>query len=129
MLTAPRIYYAMARDGVFFQAIGKLYERTQVPAAAILLQAILAAVIAFSGKYDQILSYVVSIDFIFFGLTGAALFRRTKPNYPVATIFFVAACFITVAATIRAEPATSSIGLGILAAGVPVYFLWTRKSG
>ena len=82
MLTAPRIYYAMARDGVFFKGIGTLYERTQVPAAAILLQAVLAAVIALSGRYDQILNYVVSIDFIFFGLTGAVLFRKsqTRPS-------------------------------------------------
>ena len=128
MLTAPRIYYAMARDGVFFRAIGTLYERTQAPAAAILLQAVLAAAIALSGAYDQILNYVVSIDFIFFGLTGAALFRKGRPDHPVTTLFFVAACWITVLATILKAPATSFIGLGILAAGVPVYFLWTAKN-
>jgi basic amino acid/polyamine antiporter, APA family len=127
MLTAPRIYYAMARDGVFFRAIGTLYERTQVPAAAILLQGVLAAAIALSGRYDQILNYVVSIDFIFFGLTGAALWRRRNPTYPLTTAFFVAACSVTVAATILKSPGTSSIGLAILAAGVPVYFLWTHK--
>ena len=129
MLTAPRIYYAMARDRVFFSAIGKLYERTQVPAAAIVLQGVLAAVIAFSGAYDQILNYVVSIDFIFFGLTGAALFRKSKPNHPLTTVFFVTACWITVLATILKSPGTSFIGLGILVAGVPVYFLWTAKTG
>jgi len=128
MLTAPRIYYAMARDGVFFSGIGKLYERTQAPAAAILLQGVLAAVIAVSGAYDQILNYVVSIDFIFFGLTGAALFRITKPDHPFMTVFFVAACWITVLATILKSPGTSFIGLGILGAGVPVYFLWTAKT-
>jgi basic amino acid/polyamine antiporter, APA family len=128
MLTAPRIYYAMARDGVFFKSIGMLYERTQAPAAAILLQAALAAAIAFSGRYDQILSYVVSIDFIFFGLTGTALYRRSRPRHPFTTLFFIAACWITVLATIFKAPRTSFIGLGILAAGVPVYFLWTVKS-
>jgi APA family basic amino acid/polyamine antiporter len=125
MLTAPRIYFAMARDGVFFRGIGKLYERTQVPAAAILLQGVLATVIALSGGYDQILNYVVSIDFIFFGLTGAALFRKARPAHPFMTVFFVAACWITVLATIAKSPGASFIGLGILAAGVPVYFLWT----
>jgi APA family basic amino acid/polyamine antiporter len=125
MLTAPRIYFAMARDGVFFKGIGKLYERTQVPAAAILLQGVLAAVIALSGGYDQILNYVVSIDFIFFGLTGAALFRKATPAHPFMTVFFVAACWITVLATIAKSPGASFIGLGILAAGVPVYFIWT----
>ncbi|HZL55508.1 MAG TPA: amino acid permease [Bryobacteraceae bacterium] len=128
MLTAPRIYYAMARDGVFFQKIGTLYERTQAPAAAIALQAVLAAGIAFTGRYDQILNYVVSIDFIFFGLTGAALFRKSRPAHPLTTVFFVAACWITVLATIFKSPGTSFIGLGILAAGVPVYFLWTAKN-
>ena len=127
MLTAPRIYYAMARDGVFFKSIGTLSERTQVPAAAILLQAVLAAVIAFSGRYDGILSYVVSIDFIFFGLTGAVLFRRAKPDHPFTTGFFVLACWVTVFATIWKAPGTSLVGLGILAAGVPVYLLWTAK--
>jgi len=128
ILTAPRIYYAMAKDGVFFRAVGTVYERTQAPAAAIALQAVLAAVIAFSGRYEQILSYVVSIDFLFFGLTGAALFRRARPHHPLMTVFFVAACWITVLATILKEPGTSFIGYAILIGGVPVYFLWTRKS-
>ena len=128
MLTAPRIYYAMAQDGVFFRGMGTLYERTQVPAAAIVLQAVLAVAIALSGRYDQILSYVVSIDFIFFGLTGATLYRKWRPEHPFTTLFFVAACWITVLATIFQSPGTSFIGLGILAAGVPVYFLWTLKN-
>jgi len=129
MLTAPRIYFAMARDRVFFAKIGTVYARTQAPAAAIALQAILAAAIVWIGGYDKILSYVVSSDFIFFGLTGAALFRRpqTKPAHPRSTIFFTAACWLTVLATIAKEPATSAIGLGILAAGVPVYYLWTKR--
>lgn len=121
-------YYAMAKDCVFFEAIGTLYQRTQVPAAAILLQALLAAAIAFSGRYDEILNYVVSIDFIFFGLTGAVLYRRTKPKHPLNTVFFVLACWVTMLATIWKSPATSLVGLGILAAGVPVYFLWTAKN-
>jgi APA family basic amino acid/polyamine antiporter len=85
-------------------------------------------VIALSGGYDQILNYVVSIDFIFFGLTGAALFRKARPDHPFMTVFFVAACWITVLATIAKSPGTSFIGLGILATGVPVYFLWTAKN-
>ena len=126
MLTAPRIYYAMARDGVFFRQIGTLHPRTQAPAAAIALQAVLAVAIAFSGRYDQILNYVVSIDFIFFGLTGVAAIRM-KTGHTLAAVFFAAICWITVAATIAKDPATSSIGLAILAAGVPVYWLWTNK--
>ncbi len=127
MLTAPRIYYAMARDGVFFERIGTVYERTQAPASAIALQAAFATIIALSGRYDQILNYVVSIDFIFFGLTGAALFRGQRPRHLAMTLFFVAACWVTVLATVAKSPGTSFIGIGILAVGVPVYFLWTAK--
>jgi APA family basic amino acid/polyamine antiporter len=78
MLTAPRVYYAMAKDGVFFRGVGHLNARTHAPVVAIALQGVWAAVIAYSGKYDQILSYVVALDAVFFGLTGAALivFRR-----------------------------------------------------
>ena len=71
---------------------------------------------------------MVSVDFIFFGLTGAVLLRGRAAHRPVLTLFFIGACWITVLATIAKEPATSLIGLAILAAGVPVYFLWTRKT-
>lgn len=70
MLTAPRVYFAMARDGLFFRWIAWLPKSTRAPVAAIALQGVLAVVIALSGRYEQILNYVVSIDFIFFGLTG-----------------------------------------------------------
>ena len=127
MLTAPRIYYAMAKDGLFFAKIGTVSARTQAPAAAIALQAVLAVAIAFSGRYDQILNYVVSIDFIFFGLTGAAAIRM-KTGHTGTAVFFVAACWYTVLATIVKDPRTSSIGLGFLGAGVPVYFLWAARN-
>jgi APA family basic amino acid/polyamine antiporter len=74
ILTAPRVYYAMARDGLFFKSVAWLAPRTRVPVVAIILQGILAMVIAVSGRYDQILNYVVSVDFIFFGLTGTCIF-------------------------------------------------------
>jgi len=67
MLTAPRVYFAMARDGLFFGAVAKLNPRSRVPVIAIVMQGLLATVIALSGKYEQILNYVVSVDFIFFG--------------------------------------------------------------
>jgi hypothetical protein len=74
ILTAPRVYYAMARDGLFFRAVGELHPKSRVPVVAIALQGLVAAVIAVSGRYEQILNYVVSVDFISFGLTGCALF-------------------------------------------------------
>ena len=82
ILTAPRVYYAMARDGLFFQSVGKLSPRTGAPVVAIILQGIAATIIALSGRYEQILNYVVSIDFISFGLTAASIFvlRRQPAN-------------------------------------------------
>ncbi len=80
MLTAPRVYFAMAEDGLFFRDVGRLHPKTRVPVVAIALQGVLAIVIALSGRYEQILNYVVSVDFIFFGLTAACIFvfRRRK---------------------------------------------------
>jgi APA family basic amino acid/polyamine antiporter len=137
ILTAPRVYYAMARDGVFFEAVGRVDPRTRVPTLAIVLQGTAAAVIALSGRYEQILNYVVSVDFISMGLTGAALFvyrRRGEagafraPGHPWTTLFFVLSCWLVVAATIYRYPRDSATGLAILALGLPVSFLWGRRA-
>ena len=138
MLTAPRVYFAMAKDGLFFERVGRVSERTRVPVAAIALQGLLAVVIALWGKYGQILSYVVSVDFVWFGLTAAAVFvfRRREgkgeggfrtPGHPFTTAFFVAACALVVAATVYAKPADSAVGFLILVAGVPVYLFWRSR--
>jgi APA family basic amino acid/polyamine antiporter len=136
MLTAPRVYYAMAEDGLFFKRVGWLHPRTRVPVVAIALQGVLAMLIAVSGQYEQILNYVVSVDFIAFGLTGTCLFvfRRSDenangfrvPGHPWTTLFFVAASWLVVLNTVYKYPANSAIGLAIVCAGVPVYFLWRR---
>jgi len=140
MLTAPRVYFAMAEDGLFFKSIGRLHKRTQAPILAIALQGILAAVIALSGRYEQILNYVVSVDFIFFGLTATCIFvfRRnilpatdrkvTVPGHPLTTILFVAACWLVVVNTVYKYPENTLIGLAILLAGIPAYFFWRWKN-
>src|SRR5262249_40248757 len=74
MLTAPRVYYAMARDGLFFKSVGKLWQRSQAPVVAIALQGVAAIVIACSGTYGEILNFEVTVDFIFFAITAASLF-------------------------------------------------------
>jgi len=135
MLTAPRVYYAMAADGVFFRAVARVNPKTHVPMVAIALQGVVAIIITLSGTYEQILSYVVSVDFIFFGLTGLALFifrRRLPPapfrtpGHPVTTAVFTLACWAVVIATIVRNPVNSAIGIGILAAGLLAYFAWRR---
>jgi len=139
MLTAPRVYFAMAEDGVFFRSVAIVSERTRVPVVAIGLQGAAASIIALSGTFGQILSYVVSVDFIFFGLTGAALFvfRRRDPGqavafkaplHPFTTGLFVIACAVTVIATVWNNPTNSLIGYAILAAGVPACLYWQRKN-
>ena len=144
MLTAPRVYYAMAKDGLFFKSVARLDRRTHVPSVAIALQGLLAAVIAVSGRYEQILNYVVSVDFIWFGLTAASIFvfreraktdelagSRGVPGHPFTTALFIAACALIVLSTIYKYPANSFIGLGIVVAGVPAYHFWRwrRRDG
>ncbi len=137
MLTAPRVYFAMADDRLFFRQVAWVHPKTLVPVVAIILQGACAMVIAASGRYEQILNYVVSVDFIFFGLTATCvfIFRRrdqseTKfkiPLHPYTTIFFIAACFFVVANTIYKYPENSVIGLAIMVIGIPIYFLWKRR--
>ena len=143
MLTAPRVYYAMSQDGLFFQGVGRLHSTTRVPVVAIGLQGVFAIVIALSGRYDQILNYVVSVDFIFFGLTACCIFvfRRhsqtgqnqgnngvSVPGHPITTILFIAACWIVVINTIYNFPRNTLIGVGILLAGIPVYLFWRWRN-
>ncbi len=137
MLTAPRVYFAMAEDGLFFRSVARVSARTQVPVVAIVLQGVAAAVIAVSGSFGQILNYVVSVDFIFFGLTGLALFvfRHRDPDqaiffkvpgHPFTTGFFVLACWAVVVATVFNNSMNSLIGYAILLAGVPACLYWQR---
>jgi basic amino acid/polyamine antiporter, APA family len=144
MLTAPRVYFAMADDGLFFKRVAWLHPRTRVPVIAVALQGVLAIVIATSGKYEQILNYVVSVDSIFFGLTAACLFalRRsgshtddpaeaTSYALKVSTLvigLFIAAEWLVAASAIYKDPRHSAIGLAILLAGIPVYFFWRGKN-
>ncbi|HET7230618.1 MAG TPA: amino acid permease [Longimicrobium sp.] len=138
MLTAPRVYFAMALDGVFFRRVAYVDPRTRAPVVAIALQGVLALAIALTGSYEQILNYVVSVDFIFFGLTAGAIFafRRgaersegwSVPGHPFTTALFIVACVLIVATTLYKYPANSAIGLAIMLAGIPVYYIWSRRA-
>ena len=137
MLSAPRVYFAMAEDRLFFARVGRVDERTHAPVFAIVLQGVVAIAITLSGTYGQILNYVVSVDFIWFALTATALFvyRRRDPGrasfqvpgHPWTTAFFMLACTATVLGTIYNHPADSAIGFGILLAGVPAFHYWQRR--
>jgi len=136
MLTAPRVYFAMAEDGLFFKRLAWL-NRARVPAFAIALQGGLAIVITLvASRFEQILNYVVSIDVIFFGLTAVCVFvfrwrQRAGgsdsfriPGHPLTTLFFIAACCVITFSVIYKEPRNSAISFGIMLAGLPAYFVW-----
>jgi len=137
MLTAPRVYFAMARDGLFFRAIAWVPKTTRVPVPAIALQGVWAAVIALSQQYEQMLNYVMSMDAFFFGLTAASLFvfRRRRgpaaqhrtPGHPFTTIFFVSVCWLVVLATFYHSPRNSFMGLAFVLIGIPVYLYWSKR--
>jgi len=138
MLTAPRVYFAMAEDGVFFRSVAWVHPTTRVPVIAIALQGVWAIAIALTGTYAQVVNYVVAMDCIFFGLTAVCLFvlRRRGgeavdypvPGHPWTTLLFIAAQWLIVVSTFAHDPIRSSIGLGIAAAGLPAYFLWRARS-
>jgi APA family basic amino acid/polyamine antiporter len=142
MLTAPRVYFAMAEDRIFFPSVAWIDPRTHVPVVAILLQGIWAIVIALTGTYAQVVNYVVAMDSLFFGLTAVCLLvlrRRAAaagspaipyrvPGHPWTTLLFIAAEWIVVVSTFAHDPKRSLIGLGIAIAGLPAYYLWARKT-
>ena len=138
MLTAPRVYYAMARDGLFFASVGKLFGKSGTPVVAIILQGLAALLIAISGTYGEILNFEVTVDFIFFGMTAAALLiLRWRgigsdaviyrvPGHPFTTILFVLSCAAIVVSAVLASPRNSAIALCIMLAALPIYYFWTR---
>lgn len=140
MLTAPRVYFAMAQDGLFFKQVGSVHPRTRAPIVAIALQGVLAIAIALLGTYDRILNYVVSVDVIFFGLTACCIFvfRKREPNsedritrvpgHPLTTIIFIAVCALVVINTVYRYPDNTLIGMAIMIAGIPAYLFWRGRS-
>jgi basic amino acid/polyamine antiporter, APA family len=137
VLTAPRVYFAMAEDRVFFQAVARVNERTRVPVLAIVLQSVWTIVILLSGRYEQILNYVVSMDFLFFAITASCLFVMRRrgmgeadfrmPGYPWTTAAFCIASVLVVINTLIRYPENTLVGVAILISGVPVYFLWRKR--
>jgi len=134
VLTAPRVYFAMGEDRVFFRQLAWVHPKTRVPVVAIVLQSLWAVVILLLGRYEQILNYVTSMDAIFWTLTAGCLFvlRRRggpasafpMPGHPWSTCLFCLVCAGVVANTLYRYPGDTLKGFAILAAGVPVYYIW-----
>jgi APA family basic amino acid/polyamine antiporter len=140
ILTGPRVYAAMAQEGVFLRFAGRLHPRYQTPYYAILLQALWACGLLFSKSYGQLLEYVTFGDWIFFALTASGLIvlRRTRPDaprpyrawgYPVVPVLFLLISAAVVINVFLMSLGKSLIGLLIILAGLPLYFLSRRAAG
>jgi basic amino acid/polyamine antiporter, APA family len=134
-LTGPRMYFAMARDGVFFRSLAEVHPRFGTPALAVATSAVWAMVLALSGTFEQLFTYVVFASWIFAALAAGSLFvlRRRRadlprpfrvPGYPWTPALFIAAAAAVVVNTVIARPVQALIGLGIVATGGPAYFAW-----
>jgi APA family basic amino acid/polyamine antiporter len=142
ILVSPRVYRAMAADGLFFPSLARLHPRYHTPTAAILFQGAWASVLTLTGRYADLLDYVVFGDWIFFGSTAATLFyfrarerrglersnlRFRMPGFPAAPIIFILAALYVVLGSIASNPGNAARGIALIAFGVPVYLFWDRK--
>ena len=139
MLTLPRLFFAMSRDRVFFARLADVHPRFGTPAAAIGSTALWSSVLVLSGTFEQLLTYVVFMSWLWFALAALAIFtfRRREPDaerpfrapgYPLTPILFVLAALVIVINTVVAQPVQSLVGLGLAILGVPAYLVWRPKS-
>jgi len=137
VITVPRVYFAMARDGVFFRQLAAVHPRFGTPAVAVLSSCAWAAVLALSGTFDQLLTYVVFIGWIFYALGAAAVIalRISRPDaarpfrvpgYPLTPALFVLAAAAIVLNTVITQPAQAAIGIGVVLLGAPAFLMWRR---
>jgi APA family basic amino acid/polyamine antiporter len=134
----PRVYYAMARDGVFFQAAARVHPHFKTPAVSIVAQAGWASVLILTGSLDALTNYVGFAITLFAGIAVAAVFvlRRREPHaprpfralgYPITPAVFVIMSFVMVSNAIYRNPGPSGAGLLVIAAGIPIYWWMTRR--
>jgi APA family basic amino acid/polyamine antiporter len=143
ILVSPRVYQAMARDGLFFPSLGRLHPRYRTPAQAILFQAGWAVVLTLTGQYGDLLDYVVFGDWIFFAAVASTVFvfrarersghesatvRFRMPGFPLLPIVFIAAAMYVVLGSIASNPVNAIKGTALIALGVPVFVYWRRSS-
>ncbi|HEY4612907.1 MAG TPA: amino acid permease, partial [Bacteroidota bacterium] len=138
-LTATRAYYAMANDGVFFRRIGEVHPRFKTPAYAVVWSSAWAILLAATGTFEQLFTYVVFAGWIFYALGAASVMvlRKARPDaersfrvplYPFTPAFFILASGAIVINTLVSQPERGFVGLGIILLGTPAYYFWTKKS-
>ncbi len=134
ILAGPRVYFAMAEDGLLFDWLARVHPRFRTPSSAIVVQGLWAAALASTGTYRALFSRVVFTEWIFFGALAIGVIRmRRQPSYaprfrawgfPAAPALFAAACAAVVSGQLASDPRNSLIGLGLVATGLPVFYLW-----
>jgi len=139
VLTAPRVFFAMARDGVFFRSLARVHPRFLTPSVAILATGAWAGILSLSGTFEQLATYVIFGQWIFFGLTVAAVIvlRKRSPDvprpyrtwgYPVTPVIFILAALYISVNTLVTQPVNALAGISIIALGLPAYFYWQRSA-
>jgi basic amino acid/polyamine antiporter, APA family len=137
ILTGARVPYAMSRDGLFFQGLGRLHPKTRVPVGALMVQGVWACLLALSGSFDALTNFVIFGSWIFYGLVTASIFvfRRRQPHaerpykawgYPVVPILFLLVTGFLLVNTLITNPTQALIGIGLIALGFPVYYFFFR---
>jgi APA family basic amino acid/polyamine antiporter len=137
VLTAPRIYFAQAQDGLFFKRFAAIHPRFQTPYVSVLMFGAWSALLAITGTYETLASYAMYAAWVFYGLTSMAVLalRRAQPDrprpyrmtgYPATLVVFVAVALGFVVNTFIATPGPAIVGTLLIGAGVPVYFIWRR---
>jgi len=137
-LTAPRIFYAMAKDGIFFRKLAEVHPRFHTPAVAIIALGFWSAVMSLMGAFQELISYTMFVAWIFYGLGAASIFvyRRKFPDlprpyrvpgYPWTPLLFVIVAFFLVINVIVSVPKQAMLGLGFVAIGIPAYLVWASK--
>ena len=139
IIYGPRVFYAMAKDGLFFKRLADIHPRYRVPGRALLAQAVWSCLLCLSGTFKSLIEYDIFALVFFFAMTGFAvlILRRKRPDidrpyrawgYPVLPVLFVVANLAVFVNTLWTQPRQSLIGCAILAAGLPAYLFWKKKS-
>ncbi|MCY4588509.1 MAG: amino acid permease [Bryobacterales bacterium] len=139
ILTGPRVYFAQARDSLFFRIFGEVHQRFHTPAFAVLLQGAWAALLSLSGTYTGLFSFVMFVAWIFYGMTvlGVIILRKKRPEwerpyrmwgYPVTPLLFGLASLWLVVNTMLDRPVPSLAGLALIASGLPLFYRWRRHA-
>ena len=138
LMALPRVYYAMARDGVFFKPVAAVHPRFGTPATAIAIQTVLASLFVATGTFNQIIAYFIFVTVLFVGLTVAGLFRIRRRDamaayrtwgYPLTPLIFLLLVVVLLALLAGNNPWQASLGVLVVALGIPVYVLLFRRQG